>query len=117
MGICKNVITEVGFGPGNLVKNLDRTLAGAPYVILGREYNQHGLPHMDSQTFDWDNPAQNLTFHWFKHNIMCKSQPWICEEEGKKTNKDTAKKDKGKEGKSGKKGRRNNRKSTKGQSS
>ena len=76
--LCKNMIVEIGFGPGPLHRNPRTISLGAPYVILGHEYSDYGIPGVESATFDFENPGQNLTFHWFKHNIMCKEHPWIC---------------------------------------
>ena len=73
-----NLVVEVGFGPGQLSRNIMAVVVGAPYVILGQEYADYGIPGIESAIFDYINPGQNLTFHWFKHNIMCKEHPWIC---------------------------------------
>ena len=35
---------------------------------------------MDSVTFNYTTVAEDLTFHWFKHNIMCRDNAWICDE-------------------------------------
>ena len=79
--ICSNVIIEVGFGPGNFRRSHQPTVVeGAPYVILGRELEDAGLRHMASAYFNYSTVDQELTFHWFKHNIMCRDNAWICDE-------------------------------------
>ncbi|XP_075258291.1 uncharacterized protein LOC142350342 isoform X2 [Convolutriloba macropyga] len=77
---CENVILEVGFGPGNLRRSHHMSInEGAPYVLAGRQHDDFGNPLYDSRAFEYENPGQHLTFHWFKHNIMCKDHPWICQ--------------------------------------
>ena len=77
--VCSNLIVEVGFGPGNLTRNFDSIEPRAPFMILGSEFKEFGIPGLrESPKFDFDNPGRNLTFHWFKHNIMCLEHPWIC---------------------------------------
>ncbi|XP_063713809.1 uncharacterized protein LOC134841705 [Symsagittifera roscoffensis] len=79
---CENIIVKVGFGPGNLRRSHgDSVIPGAPYTIAGRQLQPIGIPHIDSVHFDFFDPGQELTFHWFKHNIMCKDNAWICEKE------------------------------------
>ena len=58
-------------------------IEGVPYIILGREYGSKiGVPGIDSLLIEFADPRKDLTFHWFKHNIMCKHNPWICDEDG-----------------------------------
>ena len=72
---------QVGFGPGNLRRNHDSTVrVGAPYMIGGREQEPYGILRIDSEVFDYEDPGKNLTFYWFKHNIMCRDNAWICKE-------------------------------------
>ena len=79
--ICSNIIVEIGFGPGIFRRSHHpNVVEGAPYVILGREVKDLGLPHVDSTIFNYTTVAQELTFHWFKHNIMCRDNAWICDE-------------------------------------
>ncbi|XP_075258803.1 uncharacterized protein LOC142350736 isoform X2 [Convolutriloba macropyga] len=76
---CKNLIIELGFGPGNFTRNQNSIVHGAPFIIMGgEEFPEYGIPGLSTATFPFENPGQNLTFHWFKHNIMCKEHPWIC---------------------------------------
>ena len=32
-----------------------------------------------SRDIPYENPEEFVTFKWFKKNIMCQAQPWICE--------------------------------------
>ena len=36
---------------------------------------------MPSIEFHYHNITSELTFQWFKHNIMCAANPWICEKD------------------------------------
>jgi len=107
---CENIILEVGFGPGNFRRSHHQSVKeGEPYIMAG-EQHQIGIPHVASRAFPYDNPGQFLTFHWFKHNIMCKAQPWICEENEKEPKEDTKKEKKVKTGCGSKKSKRKNKK-------
>merc|ERR1712226_229936 len=77
---CRNVIVEVGFGQGPLRRDhCYGIMEGVDYLILGQENpNNLGLPDVPSIEFSYENVADELTFHWFKHHIMCKEHPWIC---------------------------------------
>ncbi|XP_075258955.1 uncharacterized protein LOC142350858 [Convolutriloba macropyga] len=103
--VCKNLIVEVGFGPGNLTRNLIPVKYGAPYIILGKEFPGYGIPGVNTTLFDWADPGKILTFHWFKHNIMCKEHPWICGRIEQRTSAETSQTSK----KSGRKGSKKNR--------
>ncbi|XP_075258603.1 uncharacterized protein LOC142350600 [Convolutriloba macropyga] len=106
--VCCNLIVEVGFGPGNLTRNFNSIDPGAPFVILGSEFDEFGIPGLrESPKFDFYNPGRNLTFHWFKHNIMCLEHPWICGNVGDSSK--PGRKGKGKKG--SKKSRRKNNQS------
>ena len=75
---------DVGFGPGELRRDHQSDVVeGTPYVVAGRDLHGIGIPHMLSTVFDYEDPGQNLTFHWFKHNIMCRDNAWICDESKK----------------------------------
>ncbi|XP_075258826.1 uncharacterized protein LOC142350756 [Convolutriloba macropyga] len=77
--LCMNMLMDIGFGPGQLRRDHHVTVVeGAPYVLVGRGFGDLGLPEIDSVTFDYWNISSQLTFHWFKHEIMCKGSPWIC---------------------------------------
>ena len=72
-----NVITKIGFGFGllkrrSLSESEGKPLPGAPYQL---KVGPHWSPEIP-----YHNPEEFLTFHWFKHNLMCKDQPWICQE-------------------------------------
>ncbi|XP_075259456.1 uncharacterized protein LOC142351212 [Convolutriloba macropyga] len=76
---CENIIMEVGFGPGNFRRSHHKTVTeGIPYVLAGRQHDDFGNKFLDSRAFEYENPGRQLTFHWFKHNIMCRDHPWIC---------------------------------------
>ena len=51
--------------------------------MAGRDLPQLGINHIDTRVFDYQNPGKHLTFHWFKHTIMCRDNAWICEDPGK----------------------------------
>ena len=78
-----NVITKLGFGSGNLRRvdhryiNTPNQKPATPYQIkIGQEW---------SSKIPYDNPEDFLTFKWFKQNIMCLDQPWICREDEKQS--------------------------------
>ena len=98
---------EVGFGSGRLRLNHHISVVpGAPYVLAGRDMGPYGIPHIDSRTFEWANPGKDLTFHWFKHNIMCRDNAWICEDDNRdsRKKKDYAKSSDGSSGSGSQKG-------------
>ena len=61
-------------------------------MIAGGEFDPFGIPNIDSEIFDYEDPGRELTFNWFKHKIMCIDIAWICEET--KTSKKGRKKEK-----------------------
>ncbi|XP_063728184.1 uncharacterized protein LOC134855576 [Symsagittifera roscoffensis] len=67
--LCVNLISEVGFGTGEL-------------VIFGEYHNAFFLLNEGNNKmfhfFPYNNIKDQLTFEWFKLNIMCDEQPWIC---------------------------------------
>ena len=71
-----NVIIRLGFGKGSLIR--ESTVFGMlpqapdmPYLFkVDKEW---------SEAIPYDNPGYFLTFRWFKKNVMCKEQPWICQ--------------------------------------
>ncbi|XP_063729186.1 uncharacterized protein LOC134856828 [Symsagittifera roscoffensis] len=71
--ICKNIITGLGFG---------QTFTGF-ISILGDHHAEFGylFPSGDQiiREFKSENIEDILTFDWFKWNIMCEEQPWICQ--------------------------------------
>ena len=76
--LCYNVISEIGFGPGALKRVHDAQVReGIPYLIPGKDYSG-GIPGIPSMVIDYDDPGSQLTFHWFKHHIMCRDHPSIC---------------------------------------
>ena len=80
--LCANMILEVGFGHGKLRRSHHPAVKeGSPYFLLGREYEDLGLRDVDTKSFSYHNITEELTFHWFKHSIMCRDNKWICEED------------------------------------
>ena len=76
-----NVITKLGFGQGRL-KRFGH--------LIGPSVPRPGFPYRlkigyDGWTPDipYENPGDFLTFEWFKKNIICKDQKWICEKKAK----------------------------------
>ncbi|XP_075262679.1 uncharacterized protein LOC142354302 [Convolutriloba macropyga] len=72
---CWYVITELGFGAPPVIyypELTDNRGLDKPYVFPpqpGREPSILTFPHLRAR----------LSFGWFKRNIMCKDQPWICQ--------------------------------------
>ena len=58
-------------------------------ILVGREFGDLGISLIDSKTFGYLNVTKELTFHWFKHNMMCKGNPWICDEENSTSSDNT----------------------------
>ncbi|XP_075253371.1 uncharacterized protein LOC142345272 [Convolutriloba macropyga] len=68
--ICKNIIVELGFGGGAL------RMSGTYQPLMDYAFQ---IANIDQAiTFRAKNVRSQLTFNWFKHNIVCISQPWIC---------------------------------------
>ena len=89
-----------------------------PYVIAGQDLGQIGIPFIESKTFDYYNVTTELTFHWFKQNIMCEDNPWICgRDRGDKKGKKFQNGGKQKAGSGSKKNRRKNKQTNNGASS
>ncbi|XP_075247711.1 uncharacterized protein LOC142340855 isoform X2 [Convolutriloba macropyga] len=79
----RNVITKVGFGKGDLVRR--------DYYLYGTRAHRFGYPYLLSSLdeslaywFPYNDPRSQLTYWWFKHNIICREQPWICHKSGEK---------------------------------
>ena len=73
-----NMITKLGFGIGSLKRANQSDVVrferpGAPYQLK--------VGHQWSAQIPYDNPDDFLSFHWFKHQVMCQEQPWICGQE------------------------------------
>ncbi|XP_075256395.1 uncharacterized protein LOC142348781 isoform X2 [Convolutriloba macropyga] len=69
---CFNLITAVGFGPGPL-QRAGRIRHNASYAI--------SLPQERAvYLFSYEQVQSHLSFTWFKSTVICKDQPWICEE-------------------------------------
>ncbi|XP_075257250.1 uncharacterized protein LOC142349519 [Convolutriloba macropyga] len=68
--MCANIISRVGFGRGRI--QINGVHPG--YIYL--------FPVIDSHTvhfFTYRHVTEELTFDWFKRNIVCRDQPWICQ--------------------------------------
>ena len=72
---CVHIITKLGFGKGILKKLHHRrdTAIGIPFVPYRLKVGQSFTPDIP-----YDNPGDFLNFDWFKRNLICKDQPWIC---------------------------------------
>ncbi|XP_075256682.1 uncharacterized protein LOC142349152 [Convolutriloba macropyga] len=70
---CLNVISEVGFGVRHQeVKMKGNPRNGAQFVLpLDGDY--------DIYKFEVNRLRGTLTFKWFKENVICKEQSWVCE--------------------------------------
>ncbi|XP_063712940.1 uncharacterized protein LOC134841090 [Symsagittifera roscoffensis] len=69
-----NFILEIGFGRGHFkVDSSFPTQAMSPFMFPM-------FTDVPTQ-FNYGNPGDRLTFRWFKHHIMCRGQPWICQVE------------------------------------
>ncbi|XP_075265056.1 uncharacterized protein LOC142357296, partial [Convolutriloba macropyga] len=75
--VCANIITEVGFGPGPIRRAADYEDREKPYILISREHNNDEPTNLWSKQFDYDTPQ--MTFGWFKEQIMCREKPWLCE--------------------------------------
>ena len=74
--ICNaNIITKLGFGEGRLrrfehLNGVPGQRTGAPYLLkIGNRW---------SPKLPYENPGNFLTFNWFKINVICREQTWIC---------------------------------------
>ena len=71
-----NIITKIGFGIGELKRESHRS---------GLRDQRQGIPYLLKVGVEWtpripfENPADFITFSWFKTNVMCPDQPWICQ--------------------------------------
>ena len=52
--------------------NYQNELRGKPYQLK--------IGNSLSSKIPYANPDDFLTFRWFKLNVMCPEQPWICEQ-------------------------------------
>ena len=74
--VCEaNVIMELGFGIGDLKR---------PNQFEGYRTHRPGLSYILKVGSQWtpripyENPEDFLIFSWFKKNLICAAQPWIC---------------------------------------
>ncbi|XP_075261514.1 uncharacterized protein LOC142353180 [Convolutriloba macropyga] len=69
--LCVNVVSVVGFGSGPI--RLSGGVTNKNYVIPVGQLN-------DSVIFiPYERLELHLTFDWFKENVICKEQSWICQ--------------------------------------
>ena len=73
---CANIITAVGFGPGRLRRKRIYTHSISPDSFQPFIFNLDLGP--TSTSFSSENLQSELTFDWFKWNVMCQDRPWIC---------------------------------------
>ena len=68
-----NIITTVGFGPGTLRTHelLEDPTGDHEYMFYFQDMPAALFPRLD--------PGGILTFGWFKWNIMCHQNQWMCE--------------------------------------
>merc|ERR1712150_214174 len=73
---CLNVINSLTFG-NTLPATSNITILGGK---RGRDYMipPNGLPPYQIDVFSHLHLNNTLTFFYFKYNIMCRDQPWIC---------------------------------------
>ncbi|XP_063729049.1 uncharacterized protein LOC134856706 [Symsagittifera roscoffensis] len=68
--LCYNVITEIGFGPGQL------KMSGEFY--LNEQFVLPVEKGMGILKIPGNDIRGAITFRWFRKHIICESQPWIC---------------------------------------
>ena len=71
-----NIITKVGFGVGELIRE-DNPETDSPQK-RGYPYILGLLDPVLNSPIPFENPGQYLTFRWFKLNVICREQEWIC---------------------------------------
>ena len=76
-----NIISKLGFGPGPLKRFI---------YMMGPSAPRPGFPYLlkigsEGWTLDipYENPEDFVTYEWFKINVICKDQMWICEQNSK----------------------------------
>ncbi|XP_063717628.1 uncharacterized protein LOC134844744 [Symsagittifera roscoffensis] len=69
--VCLNIVSQVGFGP-----------VGSPFVTKGmhHKYAHYMLPPVNGvvHLFKRASVRQTLNIGWFKANVLCEAQSWIC---------------------------------------
>ncbi|XP_075263814.1 uncharacterized protein LOC142355585 [Convolutriloba macropyga] len=68
--LCINVISQVGFGIGDLF--IDGANDHIPSFMIPRGRRESVF------VFTRQSIEYRLTFDWFKMNYICRDQPWIC---------------------------------------
>ena len=71
------IITKLGFGEGHLKRSHFRN--GFPSQNVDTPYRLQ-VGETWSPDIPYEHPDHFLTFNWFKKNVMCQDQPWICGE-------------------------------------
>ena len=69
--LCVNVVSVVGFGSGHI--RLSGGVINKNYVIPVGQLNDSVI------VIPYETLEQYLTFDWFKENVICKEQSWICQ--------------------------------------
>ncbi|XP_075257044.1 uncharacterized protein LOC142349398 isoform X2 [Convolutriloba macropyga] len=67
---CANIITRVGFGRGQFRRI--GVKYGPPFIFPFRSRND--TVHF----FFYTQVRKFLTFEWFKENVVCRDQEWLC---------------------------------------
>ena len=72
-----NIITAVGFGHGNLNRearwSFGASKPGVAYLFVFQDED------LQNRMFPYQRIDELLTFTWFKNNVICRAQPWVCE--------------------------------------
>ena len=69
---CLNVIVDIGFGSG---KDKIKITGGDPEANFLLPLRQAGNI---VRSFEKDKLQDELNFDWFKFNVLCAAQKWIC---------------------------------------
>ncbi|XP_075258856.1 uncharacterized protein LOC142350786 [Convolutriloba macropyga] len=76
--LCLNVVTYVGFGSGKIqVTGLYNN--SVDYLIVDRRPLPDFQNELQIIRISYKKPETQLTFEFFKTNVICKANPWICE--------------------------------------
>ena len=78
-----NIITKLGFGTGKLKRTHRKS--GLREVAFNRPYRLK-IGSEWTPDIPYENPQKFLTFNWFKINVVCRDQQWICRRYQRKQN-------------------------------
>ena len=74
--LCVNVILEIGFGHGQRIIQWHGTAyRWSEFAVLILDDKNETQNQIYVHYVNQNNP---LSFDWFKHNVICKDQMWIC---------------------------------------